>query len=239
LTKCSRRIRPIVSTTSIPHRPPRNEAGSPSATNSGGQFWTPIPRLRGQYSTPKHSHGVTCDKLLRTAAAYIRPETYKAALARIINAHHALPVAAIWGDGTTSSSDRQFFRSAKRGDAAGEVNARYGQDPDLGFYTHVSDQHDPYSVRVMSATSHEAPYVLDDLLHHGTALQIDTHYTDTGDASDHVFILCAMLGIRFCPRLRDFPDRKARLHRTRCGLHESTAVVRTTHSHGHHPRALG
>jgi TnpA family transposase len=60
----------------------------------------------------------------------------------------------------------------------------------------------------MSATSHEAPYVLDGLLHHGTALQIDTHYTDTGGASDHVFILCAMLGIRFCPRLRDFPDRK-------------------------------
>lgn len=88
------------------------------------------------------------------------------------------------------------------------MNARYGNDPGLGFYTHVSDQHDPYSVCVMSATSHEAPYVLDGLLHHGTALQIDTHYTDTGGASDHVFILCTMLGIRFCPRLRDFPDRK-------------------------------
>jgi TnpA family transposase len=88
------------------------------------------------------------------------------------------------------------------------VNARYGHEPGLGFYTHVSDQHDPYSVRVMSATSHEATYVLDGLLHHGTSLQIDTHFTDTGGVSDHVFILCAMLGIRFCPRLRDFPDRK-------------------------------
>jgi hypothetical protein len=57
-------------------------------------------------------------------------------------------------------------------------------------------------------TSHEAPYVLDGLLHHGTALRIGTHYTDTGGASDHVFILCTMLGFRFCPRLRDFPDRK-------------------------------
>jgi TnpA family transposase len=154
------------------------------------------------------SHGVTRDKLIWTAGAYIRPETYKAALARIIDAHHALPIATIWGDGSTSSSDRQFFRSAKRGDAAGEVNARYGHDPGLGFYTHVSDQHGPYSARVMSATSHEAPYVLDGLMHHGTALRIGTHYTDTGGASDHVFILCAMLGFRFCPRLRDFPDRK-------------------------------
>jgi TnpA family transposase len=156
------------------------------------------------------SHGVTRDELIWAVDAYIRPrpETYKAALARIIDAHHALPIAAICGRGTTSSSDRQFFRSAKRGDGAGDVNARYGHDPGLGFYTHVYDQHDPYSVRVMSATSHEAPYVLDGLLHHGTALQIDTHSTDTGGASDHVFILCATLGIRFCSRLRDFPDRK-------------------------------
>jgi hypothetical protein len=115
------------------------------------------------------SHGVTRDKLVWTADAYIRPETYKAALAAIIDAHHALPIAGIWGDGTTSSSDRQFFRSSKRGDTAGDINARYGVDPGLGFYTHVSDQHGPYHVRVMSATSHEAPYVLDGLMHHGSA----------------------------------------------------------------------
>jgi len=61
---------------------------------------------------------------------------------------------------------------------------------------------------VISAATHEAPYVLDGLLHHGTGLAIDTHYTDTGGATDHVFALCRMLGYRFCPRLRDFPDRR-------------------------------
>jgi TnpA family transposase len=39
-------------------------------------------------------------------------------------------------------------------------------------------------------------------------LKIAEHYTDTGGATDHVFALCAMLGFRFCPRLRDFPDRR-------------------------------
>ena len=48
------------------------------------------------------SHGVTRDKLIWTADAYIRPETYKAALASIVDAHHALPIASAWGDGTTS-----------------------------------------------------------------------------------------------------------------------------------------
>jgi hypothetical protein len=41
------------------------------------------------------SHGVTRDKLIWAVDTYIRPETYKAALARIIDAHHALPIAAI------------------------------------------------------------------------------------------------------------------------------------------------
>jgi TnpA family transposase len=110
-------------------------------------------------------------------------------------------------DRCPSSSDGQFFRSAKRGDAAGEINARYGHDPGLSLYTHLSDQHGPYSVKVMSATHHEAP-VLDGLLHHGTLLRIDTHYTGTGGGSDHVFILCALVGFRFCPRLRDLSERK-------------------------------
>jgi fatty-acyl-CoA synthase len=47
LTNGSRRIRPIVSTTSIPHRPLHAKAGSRTNRKLGGQFWTPIPRLRG------------------------------------------------------------------------------------------------------------------------------------------------------------------------------------------------
>ena len=154
------------------------------------------------------SQGVTPDQLIWTKAAYIAPENYKAALARIIDAHHALPIASVWGQGTTSSSDGQFFRSGKRGSGAGDFNAKYGVDPGFSFYTHVSDQHGSYHVTVISAATHEAPYVLDCLLHHGSGLEIDTHYTDTGGATDHVFALCRMLGFRFCPRLRDFPDRR-------------------------------
>src|SRR5271165_2615388 len=47
LHRCSRRIRPIVSTISIPHRPLRAKAGSRTNRKSGGQFWTPMTPLRG------------------------------------------------------------------------------------------------------------------------------------------------------------------------------------------------
>src|SRR3546814_3532574 len=50
---------------------------------------------------------------------------------------------------------------------------------------------------VISAATHEAPYVLDGLTNHGTDLKIAEHYTDTGGATAHVFALCAMLGFRF------------------------------------------
>jgi Tn3 transposase DDE domain len=102
-------------------------------------------------------------------------------------------------DGTTSSSDGQFFRGGKRGAIGGDINARYGVDPGFSFYTHVSDQHGPYHVKVISVATHEAPYVLDGLLHHGSNVKIAEHYTDTGGATGHVFALCAMLDSGFVP----------------------------------------
>lgn len=153
------------------------------------------------------SQGVTRDQLVWAKDAYVREDSYHRALAILINAHARLPIASTWGTGTTSSSDGQFFRGGKRM-GVGDINARYGVDPGFSFYTHVSDQHAPYHVTVISAATHEAPYVLDGLLHHGSSLRIGEHYTDTGGATDHVFALCTMLGFRFCPRLRDFPDRR-------------------------------
>lgn len=50
---------------------------------------------------------------------------------------------------------------------------------------------------------------MDGLLHHHqSGLAIEEHYTDTGGASDHVFGLCALLGFRFAPRIRDLKDRR-------------------------------
>ncbi len=48
LTKCSRLIRAIVSTTSIPLTTRSNpKRAACYGQQSGGQFWTPIPQLRG------------------------------------------------------------------------------------------------------------------------------------------------------------------------------------------------
>src|SRR3546814_11153988 len=73
---------------------------------------------------------------------------------------HPLPFSRVWGDGTTSSCDGQFFRGAKRGASGGDINARYGVDHGFSFSTHNSDQPARYPVNVISAAETEAPYVL-------------------------------------------------------------------------------
>jgi len=152
--------------------------------------------------------GVTLRQLAWVHDWHVREEGYAAALARLIEAHRAVPLARLWGDGTTSSSDGQYFHAGSQGGGLGDVNARHGNEPGVAFYTHVSDQFGPFHTKVIAAAASEAPHVLDGLLYHQTGLQPVEHYTDTGGATDHVFGLCALLGFRFAPRLRNIKDRR-------------------------------
>ena len=152
--------------------------------------------------------GATLRQLAWVHDWHIREETYAAALSRLINAHRTIPLAQLWGMGTTSSSDGQYFRAGARGEKLADINARHGNEPGVTFYTHLSDQFGPYYTKVIAATASEAPHVLDGLLYHQTGLQIEEHYTDTGGASDHVFGLCHLFGFRFAPRIRDLKDRR-------------------------------
>ena len=156
------------------------------------------------------SRGLGYLHLVNVAQWHISDDNYVAARAAIVNAHHRHPMAAIWDDGTTSSSDGQYFRAGGRAGAGGSVNAKYGIDPGAVLYTHVSGHYGPFHTRVISATMSEAPYVLDGLHHHAhqTDLRIVEHYTDTAGATDHVFGLCHLLGYRFAPRIKDLKDRK-------------------------------
>ena len=154
------------------------------------------------------SEGVSYAQLAWTHNWYLSPENYQAALAMIISAHHELPFARHWGAGTSSSSDGQFFRSGRSRSGAADVNAKYGAEPGVKIYSHLSDHFASFGSRIMSATAGEAPYVLDGLVLGAGNLPLHEHYTDTGGATDHVFALCHLLGFRFAPRLRDIGDRK-------------------------------
>ena len=155
-------------------------------------------------STGAFSHS----RLLWIAEWHVRDETYQAALACLSDAIHAQPFTKVWGDGGTSSSDGQFFRAGGHGEARADHNAKYGSEPGVKFYTHVSDRYAPFHSKVIAANASEAAHVLDGLMHHESSIDIREHYTDTAGAIDHVFGLCHLLGFRFAPRIRDLADRR-------------------------------
>lgn len=181
--------------------------------------------------------GTTYAKLTWLQAWHIRDETYSAALSELVNAQLRQPFAAYWGDGTSSSSDGQNFKAGGRGQYAGQVNLKYGQEPGVQFYTHVSDQYAPFHTRVINATVRDATYVLDGLLYHESDLRIEEHYTDTAGFTDHVFGLMHLLGFRFAPRIRDLADKRlyirsdARQCRTLAGLIGGSLNVKVIRAH--------
>jgi TnpA family transposase len=152
--------------------------------------------------------GAPYSQLSWMQAWHIRDDTYAAALADLVNAQLRHPFAANWGDGTTSSSDGQRFKSGGRAESTGHVNPKYGSDPGRMFYTHLSDQYSPFSTQVVNVGVRDATYVLDGLLYHESDLRIEEHYTDTAGFTDHVFGMMHLLGFRFTPLIRDLNETR-------------------------------
>ncbi len=154
------------------------------------------------------SKGISAHQIGWMRSFHARSETYRAAQACVTDAHTRHPHSKLWGDGTTASSDGQFFRASDRAAKRGDINLHYGSEPGTKFYSGLSDQYGYYSILPISPTESEAVYVLDGLFDHDTILDIEELFTDTGGASDHVFALFALIGKRFAPRLRNIKDRK-------------------------------
>lgn len=149
-------------------------------------------------------------QLSRLSRWHVESAAMNRALAMVIEAQAALPMAKLWGAGITASSDGQFFPAARQGEAMNLINAKYGSAPGVKAYTHVSDQFGPFATQTIPATVNEAPYILDGLLMNDQGYRIREQYADTGGFTDHVFAVTALLGFLFIPRIRDLPSK--RLH---------------------------
>jgi len=124
--------------------------------------------------------GTTVDRLRHVLHDFVREETLTAASAEIVNHHHALPLSAVHGSGTLSSSDAQRFGIRTSSLLASYYPRYYGYyDKAIGIYTHVSDQYSVFSTKGISCSPREALYVLDGLLENNTLLPIREHTTDT------------------------------------------------------------
>ena len=163
-----------------------------------------LSKMAGASST----HSFT--QLARLSNWHVESEAINRALATVIKAQAQLPMAKYWGAAKTASSDGQFFPTTRQGEAMNLINAKYGNEPGLKAYTHVSDQYGLFATQVIPATVNEAPYILDGLLMNPTGKRIKEQYADTGGFTDLVFAATSLLGYLFIPRIRDLPSK--RLH---------------------------
>ena len=151
----------------------------------------------------------TVDMLRHVLHDFVREATLTAASAEIVNHHHQLPLSAVHGSGTLSSSDAQRFGIRASSLLASYYPRYYGYyEKAIGIYTHVSDQYSVFSTQVISCSPREALYVLDGLLENNTILQIRAHTTDTHGYTEILFALCYLLGYSFMPRIRDLKDQQ-------------------------------
>ncbi len=151
---------------------------------------------------------LTAEALQDTSRWFLRDATIKAANTILVNHHHGLKLSSIWGGGARSSSDGQRF-AVERRSLLGSLYPRYFgyYEHVLQLYTHTSDQDSVYATQAISCGPREAGYVLSGILANDTNLAIREHTSDTNGFTEHLFALCALLGINFMPRLKDLPDQ--------------------------------
>ena len=160
---------------------------------------------------------LSVDVLQHVSRWCLRAETLKAANRVLIDHHHRLELAGVWGDGGKSSSDGQRFGVQESSLLAGFYPRYFGfYDRAVTVYTHTSDQFSVFAERTISCSVREAIYVLDGLLENDTILRPREHYTDTHGFTEQLFGLCYLLGFSFMPRLKDLSDQQLyKVDRTR------------------------
>ena len=146
-------------------------------------------------------------KLAWASTWYLREDTFKDAIAAVVNFHHGLPLSASWGGGALSSSDGQRFAVDVKARNARALPPYFGYGRGVTHYSWTSDQYSQYGAKVVPSTVRDATHVLDGILGNETDLAIGEHTVDTHGFTEIVFALFAALGLRFSPRIRDLSDQ--------------------------------
>jgi TnpA family transposase len=144
--------------------------------------------------------GISYRQLKRVSDWQMIEEAQRAALATVVHAISRLDATVYWGEGRTSASDGQRFSLPRK--VLQRTYSTCFSDFALEFYTFLADNYAPYHSMPIECTDRDAGFVLDGLLYNESDLEIEEHYTDTHGYTELNFAAFAMLGRRFCPRIR-------------------------------------
>lgn len=167
----------------------------------------------GLHTMAQLTPGVTYKQLKRVSDWQLTEEAQRSALATLVHAISRLDATLHWGEGRTSASDGQRFAMPRK--VLQRTYSTRFSDFALEFYSFVADNYAPYHGMPIECTDRDSAVVLDGLLYNESDLELEEHYTDTHGYTEINFAAFAMLGRRFCPRIRGL--RKQRLYRLDAG----------------------
>jgi TnpA family transposase len=163
----------------------------------------------GLHTMAQIAQGVTYKQLKRVSDWQMTEESQRAALAALVHAISRLDTTTHWGEGRTSASDGQRFAMPRK--VLQQTYSTRFSDFALEFYSFVADNYAPFYSTPIECTDRDAGFVLDGILYNESDLDLEEHYTDTHGYTEINFAAFAMLGRRFCPRIRGL--KKQRLYR--------------------------
>ncbi|WP_269845144.1 Tn3 family transposase [Deinococcus arcticus] len=151
---------------------------------------------------------LTLPRLSWVQQNYVRAETLIQANACLVEAQFDLPRAQVWGGGEVASADGLRFVVPVRTVHAGWNGKYFGAARGVTYYNFTSDQFTGFHGIVIPGTLRDSLDILSGLLEQQTHLDPREIMTDTHGSSDVVFVLFALLGYQFSPRLADLPDQR-------------------------------
>ena len=167
----------------------------------------------GLHTMAQITQGVTYKQLKRVSDWQMTEEAQRAALAVLVHAISRLDTTLHWGEGRTSASDGQRFSMPRK--VLQQTYSTRFSDFALEFYSFIADNYAPFYSTPIECTDRDSAFVLDGLCYNESDLELEEHYTDTHGYTEINFAAFALLGRRFCPRIRGL--QKQRLYRLDVG----------------------
>jgi TnpA family transposase len=155
----------------------------------------------GAHTMARMTAAASYERIRRARDWQLAPEALRESLGIVADAICSLEASQNWGRGESSSSDGQRF--FMRGQALERTYSVKLGGFGLEFYSFIANNYAPFWSRPIECSERDAPYALDGLAHNESGL-IDPreHYTDTHGYTEINFAAFALLGVRFCPRIK-------------------------------------
>ena len=160
----------------------------------------------GTYTMAQLTPEISYPQLKRVGDWQMTEEAQRGALAELVSAISGLDASLSWGEGRTSASDGQRFSLPRK--ILQQTYSIKFSDFALEFYSFVADNYAPFYSTPIECTDRDAAFVLDGLLYNESDLELEEHYTDTHGYTEINFAAFAMLGRRFCPRIRGLQHQR-------------------------------